>query len=55
MKDILDTVIEKCVAKKQRLDVVRRYLRIKYRIRIDQEAIELRARNFHGDDVQAAA
>lgn len=56
MKDIIDTVIQSCIEKHQRMEVVARYIRMKYRIRIDKEVIEHRARSLsNSGDAQLAA
>lgn len=44
MKCTLNSIIENCLKKTAKVEVIRRYIRMKYRIQIDADAIELRAR-----------
>jgi len=47
MNDIINNAIDFYVRKGRKIEVIRRYIRLKYRVSIDQHAFRERVRNIH--------
>ncbi len=47
MKDLIDDIAKRYLVKGKRLEVIRRYIRMKYRINIDSSALLNRVKSFN--------
>ena len=47
MNDIINNAIDFYVRKGRKIEVIRRYIRLKYRVNIDRSAFQERVKNMH--------